>query len=224
MRFLKIGVKKLILEVDIEGLRSKLRSDPSLANSMIRCGAKTSDKSHPLHYICDCVFENIISDHEALDLARVYIENGSNIDGHEKRHLHDTPLVAACSLHADQVALYYINNNADIHHQGCHGGTPLHWAAWTGADGVVARLLQEKDIVNNINLRCEQFKSTPLFWGFHGYKNGGVKNQRNQYRCCELLLKSGADTSIPNADNLSIIGLLNDPKDKDYVDLIKRFM
>lgn len=218
MRFLKIGIKKIILEADTDGLTTYLSTHAHKVHQEIQCGINST--VHPLHYLCDCVFEGKITDEKALSLAKIFIKHGSKIDGNNKVHLKDTPLVAATSLHADSLAILYIDHGADIHHQGCHGGTPLHWAAWTGADTVVEHLLQFEIPLNKL---CSDFGSTALFWGFHGYKNGGDKNRRNQYRCCQLLLQAGADAKIPNIEKTSIEELLNEKEDGAYLSLLHSY-
>lgn len=200
-------IKELITNVDYDGLRDLLSQNPALANEGIALSEMDDRKAHPLHRICDGVFNNVYTDAEAVEMAKIFLEFGANMDGFGLVEKKDTPLVAAASLHADEVALLYIENNANIHHGGCHGGTPLHWAAWCGRDKVVERLLKEK---LDINKRCIDFKSTPLFWAMHGLKNGGEKNRHHQEKCIQMLIEAGADKNIPNAEGTTVFDLLEE--------------
>lgn len=219
MRFLKTGIRKLILESNLEALETLLINNKPTANKEIQCGLTSS--AHPLHYICDCVFEGKITDQDAVQIAMIFLKHGAHVNGNKLIHLQDSPLVAAASLHADQVALLYIEQGASISHQGCHGGTALHWAAWTGGETVVRRILNENI---DIEKRCHDFNSTPLFWAFHGYKKGGERNRRSQYQCCELLLEAGANPNTANAENLNILSLLDQPEDEQYRKLLQPYL
>lgn len=125
-------VKKLIASADYEGLKQILSAYPGLANEEIAYDEVNTAKAHPLHRICDGVFSKTYTDEQALAMAKIFIEHGAKINGNEMIIEKDTPLIAACSLYADKVALYYIAQDAELNHPGCHGGTALHWAAWCG--------------------------------------------------------------------------------------------
>ncbi len=152
-------IKELINSVDLPGLRKLLAENPLLANEGIPFDDKNTTKAHPLHRICDGVFNGAYSDEEAVGIATVFIEYGANINGYELIEGKDTPLVAAASLHAEKTGIFYIENGADIHHPGCSGGTALHWAAWVGRDKLVKKLIEEKQELINVvlNLRVRRF-------------------------------------------------------------------
>jgi ankyrin repeat protein len=140
-------------------------------------------------------------------MARIFLENGANVNGNELTEKKDSPLVAAASLHADRVAILYLENGAVIEHPGCHGGTALHWAAWCGRDALVKKLVEAGAPVNKI---CIDFKSTPLFWAVHGLKNGGGTETAGYVACVKALLHAGADKNIPNANGQRAYDLLDD--------------
>src|SRR4051794_10286912 len=144
-------IKKLIDSRDYHGLRHALSQNPGLANEGIPYDDINTTKACPLHRICDGVFSGIYTEEEAVDMARIFLEYGANINGDKLSENQDTLLTAASSLHADKVAIFYIENGADIHRAGCHGGTALHWAAWCGRPEVVRRLIREGA---EINKRC----------------------------------------------------------------------
>jgi ankyrin repeat protein len=163
-------------------------------------------KAHPLNRIADGVFAKQYSEAFAIEIAKAFIEHGSNIDGGELIEKKDTPLIAAVSLYADQLAIFYIEQKANINHAGCHGGTALHWAAWCGRDKVVDKLIQSGTEINKL---CIDFNATPLFWAVHGLKSGGNKNLQNYLKCIKVLMQAGADTSIPNTEGKTVFDLLN---------------
>ena len=151
-------------------------------------------------------------------MAGIFLEYGANINGDKLVEKKDTPLIAASSLNADQLAIYYIEMGAKINHAGCHGGTALHWAAWCGRDKIVGRLMQE-DL--EINRKCIDYQATPLFWAVHGLKNGGGNYRDNYLECIKILIQGGADKNIPNGDGNTVFDLLND-EDMDVKELLKR--
>ena len=111
----------------------------------------------------------------------------------------------------------YIGYGANIHHAGCHGGTALHWAAWTGRDQLVKRLINEKAEINRL---CVDFRSTPLLWAVHGYKFGGNENRYHQVECVRALLKAGADKTLPNIEGYLPIQFLEE-SDTELTELLK---
>jgi len=207
-------VRELIANVDFNGLKMLLSEHPNLANEGIPFDHVNTTKAHPLHRICDGVFERKYSDEEAVEMAELFLAFGSNVNGYELKEKQDTPLIAAASLQAEKVGLLYIEHGADIFHAGCHGGTALHWASWCGRDKLVERLILEKADINQL---CVEFKSTPLFWAVHGLIKGGDQNRHNQVFCAEMLLKAGADKSIPNFEGYTPVEVLGD----EYPELAK---
>jgi hypothetical protein len=200
-------LKELIDNKDYEGLRKALSNDPRLANEELPYDEVNTTKAHPLHRICDGVFSKKYSDEEAVKMAAIFLEFGANVNGNQPIEKKDTPLLAAASLHADQVALLYIEYGADIHHAGCHGGTALHWAAWCGRPALVKRLILEGAALNRI---CIDYKATPLFWAVHGLKNNDKDNLQDHLDCVRILVDAGAEKMIPNAEGNTIFDLAGD--------------
>ena len=200
-------MKMFIENIDFAGIQQALSKNPHLANEGIPYDEVNTTKAHPLHRICDGVFSKKYTEEEAIKMAKIFLEFGADINGGRLKEKQDTPLLAAASLNADQLAIFYIGQGADIHHAGCHGGTALHWAAWCGREKVVNRLIQEGA---EINRKCVDFKATPLFWAVHGLKNGNENNIHHQLECVKLLMQSGADKYIPNADGNTVFNLLDD--------------
>lgn len=210
-----MSLKRQIDKGDPTKIQEAIKKDHSLVNKVIKWGPLLKNKSHPIHYLCDRVFADKLDGKIAGKITTLLIDHGADVNGYGFEELKDTPLVAAASLHADEVALVLIDAGADIHHAGCLGGTALHWAAWCGKDKVVKRLLQE-DI--DLDRRCIAHKSTAFFWAAHGRANGGEKNLHDQIGCARLLKTAGADTSIPNINGVTAKALLKD--DLDFLNAI----
>ncbi|MBB6130902.1 ankyrin repeat domain-containing protein [Mucilaginibacter lappiensis] len=200
-------MKELIDHKDYQGIEQALSNNPALANEGIPYDSVNITKAHPLHRICDGVFSGTYTDAEAVQMARIFLAHGANVNGNELIEKQDSPLVAAASLYADQVAILYIENGAILNHAGCHGGTALHWAAYCGRDKVVKKLVQQGAKINKL---CIDFKSTPLFWAIHGLKNGGTTSSSDTLECVRILLQVGADKNIPNCDGNTALQLLDD--------------
>lgn len=188
---------ELIKNVDLAGIQAALTQNPALANTEISIEHIGGAAAHPLHRICDGVFHKVYSDEQGRQMAEIFLTHGAKVDGNDPQLLKDTPLVAAASLHADQVALLYIEAGANIGHQGCHGGTALHWAAWCGRPELVKKLIEAGA---EINLLCHQFKSTSLFWAVHGLRSAEGKNLEQYKAIVKMLLEAGADQSVPNVE------------------------
>ncbi len=185
-------------------LHSTLASNPELANSGVPLDDKTPALAHPLHRIADWVFTKDISEEKGIELASILLDFGANIDGQDLKILQDTPLIAAASLYVNQLGKYYLSKGANLHHQGFFGGTALHWAAWCGGVELLEVLLQ-KDL--DLNQKCIEFTSTPLFWAVHGtYQDKNIARSAH-LKSIELLIKAGADKNIPNIEGYTIFDL-----------------
>jgi ankyrin repeat protein len=209
---------KLLFESrNYEGLKKVLAENPALANQGIAYDEQNSTKAHPLHRLCDGVFNKNFSDEDAVEMAKILLDNGANVNGQVSEEKKDTPLIAAASLFAEQVGLLYIDRGANIHHAGTHGGTALHWAASLGRDRLVQRLIDEKA---EINKRCIDFQGTPLLWAVHGYKFHNGRNVYHQSECVKLLVEAGADKTIPNKEGRQPIDFLEE-KDEEILRLLR---
>ena len=206
----------MIACADLDGINEILGMKPHLANEPIPVNAHNPAMAHPLHRICDGVFEGIYTDLDGAAIARVFLRHGAHVNGNDIREKADTPLIAAASLRADEVALLFIDSGAAINHAGTHGGTALHWGAWCGRDRVVKKLLETKA---EMDLRCIDFTATPLVWAIHGYKFGGIENRHRQVECVRLLCQAGADRDIPNGKGTRPVDML-DAGDRDLRDIL----
>lgn len=210
-----MNIRDIVFSGNLEALNNLLSVHPELANADFSLPDNPANE-HPLHRICDGVFCGYYSEETGLELAKVFITHGTDVNVHRAEGK-DSPLTAACSLHCDQLALLYIRHGALVSHRGCHGGTALHWASWCGRNLLVEELVH---LAPDINQRCIDFKSTPLFWAIHGYKFGGKDNRHHQINCARILLDHSADPSIPNFEGYLPKQLL-DGDDKELMGLFE---
>jgi hypothetical protein len=68
----------------------------------------------------------------------------------------------------------------------------------------VSRLLNENA---DINKRCIDFKSTPLFWAINGYQ-ASAGSRHHQVECARLLINAGADKTVANAEGKTLFDML----------------
>ncbi len=210
-------MKNLFETKNYAAIREALSNNPKLANEGISLGMFCLTKAHPLHRICDSVFAEKITDEEGVEIAKIFLEFGANVNGNEMVEKHDTPLIAAASLNADNVGILYIENGSNIRHAGTHGGTGLHWAAWCGRPKLVEKLIQVGAEINRI---CIDHQATPLFWTIHGLKNSDGKSRADYTECVRLLVAAGADKTIPNGEGTTVFDLLSDG-DGEFKDLLE---
>ena len=188
-------IKVLIENSDYEGIRRTLSNNPQLANEGIAIPYDdlSTVTAHPLHRICDAVFVKRISDEEAIEIAKIFLQFGADINGATIKENEDTPLLAAASLHAELLALFYIDKGADIHYRGRQdGATALHWAAYCGRDKLVEKLIREKAAIDQPD---KSYNSSPLGWAIQPLITRDQTNMHHQVLCIKLLLKAGANIS-----------------------------
>ncbi|MBV8389440.1 MAG: ankyrin repeat domain-containing protein [Mucilaginibacter sp.] len=187
----------LIVNNDLDGLRAALLANSELANEGVTLkidGKINPRKGHPLHRICDAVFANKITDNQAVGIAKIFLEYGADINGFMTHGDDNTPLIAAASLHAEQLGLFYIEKGANIFYAPpSDGGTALHWAAYCGRDKLVEKLIEKSANVNQLDT---SYHSTPLGWAIHILESGETNNLHNQVACIKLLLKAGTNKSL----------------------------
>lgn len=193
----------LIGNDDYQALRAALTADPSLANAGIPCSDdKPEMKGHPLHRICDAVFAKVITDNQAIEVAKILLKFGAHIDGYKSSGDNNTPLIAASSLHAEKLGIFYIQQGADIFYADNEGATALHWAAFCGRNHLVAALI---DAGAKINQQDTTFNSTPIGWAVHTLTSNDTGTLFHQLACVKLLLKAGADQQILDADTVKYL-------------------
>lgn len=95
---------------------------------------------------------------------------------------------AAQSNNADAVSLMLDAGwPTDVRSQ--HGATPLHWAAFHGATGMLVRILRCKPA---LEARDADYDGTPLNWAIYGSENGWHSSTGDYPATVEALLAVGA--------------------------------
>lgn len=209
MNISKPQVKTLIENKDYNKLNQLLLAHPNLANEGITIPFDPfcRTKAHPLHRVCDGVFAGKITDNEAVKLAMILLDNGADIDG-DKMENEGTPLLAAASLHAEQVGIFYIENGADVHYTYKNdGASALHWAAFCGRDKLVEKLIEVNAAIDEPD---EEHKSTPIGWALHAMMTKDKRNVHKQVRCIKLLLKAGADTGTLSKEKAEFLNQMSE--------------
>ncbi|PHN01767.1 ankyrin repeat domain-containing protein [Flavilitoribacter nigricans] len=211
----------ILLRGDIPALNARLQADPTLADQAVAQGDHPTHRVHPIHLVCDGVFEKKISEKTALEMVRLLAEAGSDLnDQNSGSTTADTPLITAASLYCDDIALYLIDRGVDVSFRGTHRGTALHWAAWTGSAKVVKRLLAEEVAIDD---QGDEFRSTPLLWAINGWLHANPANRREQPAVMELLLKAGANPNVIDGSGRKALGILDGKEQSGLVALLRKF-
>src|SRR5690349_12570990 len=100
-------MRALMMANDLAGIRAALEKNPALANEGISCFDQNPAKAHPLHRICDGIMNELYSDEDGIEMAKIFLEFGADINGGKMVEKRDTPLVAAASLHAEKTGIFY---------------------------------------------------------------------------------------------------------------------
>jgi uncharacterized protein len=207
----------LISSNDSARIREILIDNPALANEGVPLADTLfSKKGHPLHRLCDAVFEKKITDEQAVAIAKILIEFGADVDGYRSSGDNNTPLIAAASLHAEKLGVFYIEQGADVFYTPkSDGATALHWAAFCGRDKLVDKLIVAGA---NIDQPDTRYNSTPTGWAIHALlsNDGDIYHQPE---CIKILLRAGADKSLLDDRSMRFLRSVaeSDPELKDLI-------
>ncbi len=181
-----------------------IHANPELVNEGLALdNSPNAKKGHPLHRICDAVFGKKITDEEAIEIAKIFLEFGADINGFQSLGDNNTPLIAAASLHAEKLGIFYIDQGADIFYASPNdGATALHWAAYCGRDKLVQKLIGKGARVDQ---RDSSFNGTPLDWAVHILRSGDTDNLFHQTACIKVLLNAGAELNSDDSEYLKTI-------------------
>jgi ankyrin repeat protein len=195
---------KLIIDKDYTQIRKILSANPELVNEGVALNNNpNAKKGHPLHRLCDAVFAKKIADEDAIEIAKIFLESGANINGYQSLGDNNTPLIAAASLHAEKLGIFYIEQGADIFYVSPNdGATALHWASFCGRDKLVQKLIEKGA---KLDQRDTSFNGTPLDWAVHELRSGDANNLFHQRECIKLLINAGAELNSVDAEYLKLI-------------------
>lgn len=186
-----MDVRTALRSGDVEALRRILGADPAQANALLAYGENCQKLTHhPLHYVCDLVFNGVLPKGEEMPLVEALIEAGSDVD-FGKGDRRETNLIGAASLGTENIGLRLLDAGADPHARGLGGETALHWAALFGELQLVRRLIDGADL----ELEDDQYHSTPLGWAVHGFCEPQTANPAShgqQREAAALLVARGA--------------------------------
>lgn len=147
-------------------------------------------------------------------MAKILIQHGASINGSPDT---ETPLIGAASLGVAEVATVLIEAGADIHATALFGATALHWASYMGLDGTVCKLIAKG---GEIERKCTEFKSTPLFWAVHGIHFGSTHDHSGKIAVVKILIEHGADKNTANFQNYSVQQLARDTGNTELINAI----
>ncbi|HEY8185457.1 MAG TPA: ankyrin repeat domain-containing protein [Pyrinomonadaceae bacterium] len=117
---------------DVEGLKTLLSQDPSLATAR-------SSRSHPT--LLQCLALDAVDVPNKVEMARVLIDAGSEING---------PLVASASIGNVEIAALLLDCGAAINGNG--NWSPLEEALYWGNQGVIDLLIKRGATVHNLRI------------------------------------------------------------------------
>ncbi len=182
-----MDVKTAIRNGDAVALSTLLAEDATRANALIRWGGDQRNLTHPLHYVCDMLFEGKLKRGAELPLIDALIHAGADLD-FQRNGKGDTPLIGAASLAAEDVGLRLLDAGANPKLLGIFRETALHWAALLGEERLAQRLIP----ISDIDLKDAKYLSPPLGWAIHGCYNTPDGNQGRQREVASLLVAAGA--------------------------------
>jgi hypothetical protein len=198
-----MDVKTAIRNGDAAALTTLLAEDPTRSNALISWGGDQRILTHPLHFVCDMLFQGKLKRGVELPLIDALIHSGADLD-FQHNGKGDTPLIGAASLASEDVGLRLLDAGANPKLLGIFSETALHWAAMLGEEKLAQALIP----ISDIDLKDAQYLSPPLGWAIHGCYNAPNGNQGRQREVAALLVSAGA-TVEPNwlqSDNVR-----NDP-------------
>lgn len=170
---------------DVNALTAALAADPALANAPVVEG---DHAPHPIHALCDRVFDGRLSEGAALPMVQALIKAGADLD-----HVHaangDGLVTSAISLSCPQIAQTLLDAGAQSGTLGLFAATPLHWAAIMGMPALVERLIADG---GDVVLRDVEFGSTSLGWAMEGWASPPKGSRGGQVACPARLVEAGA--------------------------------
>lgn len=203
-------VRDAIETGDADRLRELVEENPALATDDIRWAPDGNNPVPPLHYVCDAVFRDLITDDRAREMARVLLEAGER-PGRAYAESGDTFLIAAASLGAERVGLELLERGADVHVQGLFGATALHWCAFMGLPELARACLRAGARYDRPDAKHD---CTPLEWAVHACVEGTNGDRQRVPIVARVLVQAGADVPANAREQLRA------PEHQDLLDAL----
>jgi len=161
-----------------------LGQQPHLTNSPVLDGEQTV---HPIHALCERVFDGRLSEIQGLAFANALISEGADLDAVHPGN-GDSLLISAISLSCPAIAHRLLDKGANPDPRGVFGATALHWAAIMGLPDLVQRLI---DHGVYIFLRDREYQGTPLGWAVQGRIDPPPGARGGHIECASVLMSAG---------------------------------
>ena len=209
---------RLMIEAgDLQGLKDVLAINSKLVNQSVAWHLNQNNESDPLHYVCDCVFNDWLEENRAYEIAELFINTGALLEGSEGK---ESPLIAATSLGLESVAKLLVDSGADIEATAVFGARPLHWAASMGLVSTVELLIAKGA---EIEVKCTEFGATPLYWAIVGFGGHGPHKTRDPLGTAKVLLDNGANLNTSNNQGRSALKCSQEAESNEMYDLLIKY-
>jgi len=161
-----------------------------------------------------CTVLHLATQKGVFDFVKIFLAH--NADVNIENDYNQTPLHIAVGNGKYDVVKCVIENKANVNAKNKDSKSPLHLAARWGFFDIVQLLIENKA---NVNER-DNDENIPLHWigasETKMMKNYiGSKDEERAVKCCEILIKSGADFNAMNKFNKK-------PLDNNFVQILRR--
>ena len=179
-----MDIEALLDQGDAVALQRAVSEDPSRIDAELGGG---DHRPHPIHAVCDRVFDGRLSEAVGRSLVEVLVKAGAKLE-HTHHRNGDGLVTSAISLSCPSIANFLIDAGAPTDRTGLFEVTPLFWAAIMGMPELVARLLDGAELTR----RDREFDSTPLGWAIEGWAHPPKGSKGGQIDCAALLVAAGS--------------------------------
>lgn len=165
-----------------------LRAASTAASYLVEAPAVDEGHArHPVHAVCEQVFDGRLSDAEGFARAKALIGAGADLS-HRDPDTGDSLVTTAIRLAAPSLAHALLDAGAPHDVKGLLGARALHWAAIMGMPDLLERLLPGADLTER-DCDCG---ATPLGWALEGWASPPRGSHGGQIVCASALVEAGA--------------------------------